>query len=427
MEINHVVCPFCGCLCDDTRVVIENGEIVKTTACANGNSKLMHHDTHRIETPKIRRNGKLREATLNEAIKKAADILSDAYWPLFYGLSSTECHAIRKTIELAEMTGGVVDNTSSVCHGPTKLAIQRTGAVEASLGEIKNRADLVIFWGSNPTSSHPKHLNRYSVFPSGLKIPNGRADRTVIVVDVRETSITQIADSHIKVEPNKDFELFSALRCLIQGYELNEEEIAGVSREKIEKVAEQMKTCRYGVIFFGLGLSMSRGKHRNIDMALHIVRDLNKYTRFVLLPMRGHYNVAGANIVSSWLTGYPFGVDFSRGYPRYNPGEFTAVDILSRREADAAFIVASDPVATLPRKAAQYLTQIPTIAIDPKKSVTTQIADVVIPAATAGIEAPGTAYRMDGVPLRLKKVIDSEHLPDARIIEKIIEAVKEVV
>jgi formylmethanofuran dehydrogenase subunit B len=50
----------------------------------------------------------------------------------------------------------------------------------------------------------------------------------------------------------------------------------------------------------------------------------------------------------------------------------------------------------------------------------------VIPVATAGIEAEGTAYRMDGVPLRLSRVIDPHDgvLSDREILDMIIERVK---
>ncbi|KXB06138.1 hypothetical protein AKJ52_02530 [candidate division MSBL1 archaeon SCGC-AAA382C18] len=79
---------------------------------------------------------------------------------------------------------------------------------------------------------------------------------------------------------------------------------------------------------------MSPGKHNNITAAIELVRDLNDYTKFTINPMRGHFNVAGANKVSSWLTGYPLGINFSRGYPIYGPGEFTTVDVLSKKELE---------------------------------------------------------------------------------------------
>ena len=160
------------------------------------------------------------------------------------------------------------------------------------------------------------------------------------------------------------------------------------------------------------------------DTALRLVRDLNDHTKFSIIPMRGHYNVAGANDVMTWCTGYPYAVNFSKSYPVYNPGEFSAVDVLARGECDTALIIASDPVAHFPAQASEHLVRIPTIVIDPKINLTSLIAKIVIPSAIAGIECDGTAYRMDGVPLRLKKVIDSEFLPDREILKKIIERVK---
>ncbi|GAI39343.1 unnamed protein product, partial [marine sediment metagenome] len=147
-------------------------------------------------------------------------------------------------------------------------------------------------------------------------------------------------------------------------------------------------------------------------------------TKFTIIPMRGHGNVSGSNDVMTWCTGYPYAVNFSKGYPVYNPGEFSAVDILARGECDAALIIASDPVAHFPAEASKHLARIPTIVIDPKVSLTSLIAKIVIPSAMAGIECDGTAYRMDGIPLRLSKVIDSEFLPDREILKKIIEKVK---
>jgi formylmethanofuran dehydrogenase subunit B len=45
--------------------------------------------------------------------------------------------------------------------------------------------------------------------------------------------------------------------------------------------------------------------------------------------------------------------------------------------------------------------------------------------ATAGIEGEGTAYRMDGVPLRLSKLLEPEEgvKPDAEILDMIIERI----
>jgi formylmethanofuran dehydrogenase subunit B len=144
--------------------------------------------------------------------------------------------------------------------------------------------------------------------------------------------------------------------------------------------------------------------------------------------MRGHFNVSGADTVFTWQTGYPYAVDFSLGYPRYNPGETSAVDILLRRESDAALVIASDPVSNFPKGAAEHLVHNPLIAIDPHLNATSQMADVVFPSAFVGIEVEGTAYRMDHVPLPLKKVVNPPRgiLTDEQVLQKILAEVRKI-
>jgi len=189
-----------------------------------------------------------------------------------------------------------------------------------------------------------------------------------------------------------------------------------------------MKTSQFVAIFFGLGVTMSGAKNRTIDNILSLTRDLHMFTKCVIMPMRGHYNVEGFDEVVTWETGFPYAVDFSRGYPRYNPGETSAIEALTRGDVDAALIVASDPIAHFPKETTRQLMSIPVVAIDSHESLTTEIADVVIPAAIAGIEVDGTAYRMDHVPIRLRKVIDPPKgvLPDREILLRILEKVREM-
>jgi len=243
---------------------------------------------------------------------------------------------------------------------------------------------------------------------------------------VRRTRTADLADYFIQVKPGGDYEVLQALRAIIRDEELDVDEVSGVPVEVLEKVADEMINCRLGVLFFGLGLTMSRGKLRNVEAAIKLVQDLNERTKFLILPMRGHFNVTGANTVFTWQTGYPYAVDFSHGYPRYNPGETSAIDILRRGDADAALIVASDPVSNFPREAVRNLADIPLIVIDPHLSPTAMIADVVIPSAFAGIEADGTVYRMDHVPLPLKKVVDPPTgcLSDEEILKRILSEVR---
>ena len=426
-----VICPFCGTLCDDLEVDVDikAQKVVEVrNGCQIGTKKYFSSNPseHRYDKPLIKDNGAYKEVSWEEALDKAADILVKAKRPLLYGFSSTECGAQGKGVELAEILGGILDNTASVCHGPSLLAIQDVGAPTSTLGEYKNRADLVVFWGCNPVHAHPRHLSRYSEFIRGYFRKDGRNDRQIIVVDPRNTHTAQIADLFVQVNPSEDYELVNAMRAILRGTELDAEEVSGIQMENIIELVNKLKSCNFGVLFFGMGLTQSLSHHRNIDAAICLVRELNDHTKFLLTPMRGHYNVAGANQVFTWQTGYAYSIDFSRGYPRYNPGEFSSVDVLIKNEPDAFLIVASDPASNFPAAAVKNMFKHPLIAIEPHHTPTSVNADVILPPAIAGIECEGTAYRMDSVPLRLRKVKDApgECLTDKEILERLIEVVK---
>ena len=199
--------------------------------------------------------------------------------------------------------------------------------------------------------------------------------------------------------------------------------------ERIIEIAEALKGAKYGILFFGLGLTQSKGRHRNIDAAIRLVQDLNACAKWNMMPMRGNFNVAGANKTSTWQTGYPFAVDYARGYPRYQPGEYTAVDMLVNKEADALLNIAADPAAHFPKAAIKHLSTIPVINIDPKRNMTSLMAEVNIPVALSGIECDGAAVRMDGLPLYLKKVVEPPEgvLPDRDVLKMIHDKLKRVV
>jgi len=424
-----VVCPFCGTLCDDIEVHVEEGRVMDVlNACKLGTAKFLSMNRkHRPVKPRVRGEGGFAEVTVEEAVRRVAEMLVQAKRPLLYGWSTTECEAHSVGIELAEEVGGVIDSHSSVCHGPSVLAIQDVGYPSVTLGEVKNRADLDIYWGSNPMHAHPRHMSRYSRYPRGYFRERGQQDRRVIVIDVRKTDTASIADMFLQVRPGEDYELLNAFRAALKGAEIPEE-VAGVSREDILEALELMKTAQFGILFFGVGLTMSPGKHRNIDNAISLVADLNRHTKFSIMAMRGHYNVTGFSEVLTWQSGFPFGVDYARGYPWYNPGETTAVDLLARGEVDAALIVGADPAANFPRKAVERLARIPTAVLEPHETPTTYLSDVIIPCAIAGIEVAGTAYRMDAVPIMVRKIMEPPEgvLADREILAMILEKVREL-
>tara|TARA_B100002019_G_scaffold109473_1_gene94102 strand:- start:3449 stop:4819 length:1371 start_codon:yes stop_codon:yes gene_type:complete len=427
--VENATCTFCGCVCDDITLTVDTEKKVITKAkdaCILGKAWFLNHVIE--DRPIARIDGK--EVTLDEAIEEAAQTLVNAKFPIVYGLSDTVCEAQRQIVPIVDDISGTIDTTTSVCHGPSGMAFQGVGEPSMTLGEVKNRADLVIYWGGNPAESHPRHFGRYAVTPEGMFTPNGKKDRTVVLVDVRKTKSAGVADMFIQPKPGKDFELLWTLRLAVKGRKIpdNTEEELGVPKSQIEELVNTMKSCQYGVLFFGMGLTMTRGRHFNSGALLALATDLNEFTHFVAKPVRGHGNVTGADNVVSWQTGYPFGVNFSKGYPRFNPGEFTTVDTLSRGEADAAMIIASDPASNFPKPAIKHLKskKCKVISLDTKETHTSVIAHVAIATSTYGINTGGTVYRMDDVPISLRPAFESPFPSDLEVLTKLRKRVREL-
>ena len=91
-------------------------------------------------------------------------------------------------------------------------------------------------------------------------------------------------------------------------------------------------------------------------------------------------------------------------------------------------VIASDPIAHFPKASSKNITKHPLISIEPEVTPTTMLADVILPPAFVGIEAEGTAYRMDHVPLPLKKIVDPPEgfLSDQEILRKLLQKVREL-
>ena len=128
-----------------------------------------------------------KEITYDEAIDWTAKMLVKSRKTLMYGWASTSCQAMSIGHEIAEKVGGIVDNCATVCHGSSLIAIEDVGVPSCTLGEVKNRADRVIFWGCNPAHAHPRHMSRYSIFPRGFFTTKGHKGRKIYCVDCRYT------------------------------------------------------------------------------------------------------------------------------------------------------------------------------------------------------------------------------------------------
>jgi formylmethanofuran dehydrogenase subunit B len=416
---SDVTCTVCGCACDDLQVTVEN-DCVKHVQRA---CHLAQQWFAALSKPSARPIAAIegRPVPLAQAIERSAGILANSRAPLIFGLSRSSTAGQRAAIALAEQLGATIDTPASCQPAPT-LAFQKLGQSTCSLGEVSNRADLVIFWRADPLTSHPRHLERYSVEPRGMFVPRGRDDRNVVVVDTHITDTSKQADTFIQVAEADELRMIEMLRALVLGGEPpTKAETDESSRRQLTQLAEQMKTCHYGALFFGAGQGDAANILTVIESLLQLTRELNQFTRFTAHYIPASGGLTGAENVLCWQTGFPFAVNFAGGYPRFSPDEFAANKLLERGEVDACILVGSDAVTKLSKKAAEHLAHLPTIALDNPVETPAFTATIQFTTAIYGIHAPGTAYRMDGVPIPLRAIMSSPYPTDDHVLTAIAE------
>jgi formylmethanofuran dehydrogenase subunit B len=324
-----------------------------------------------------------RAVRLDEAVDAAAAILKQARAPLVSGLGQTSCEAQRRAVAVAEAIGAVVDPAGGGAAGE---AYQAIGASTATFGEIRDRAGLVVLWRADPAVTHPRLLERLRLDPAA-----------VVAVDAQRTATAEEAGEFVELEATHDFETLWALRALVGGAPLDRS-----GTPPLDRLAERLHGARHVAFIHGALDELAA-------LALaSLVRDLSRDRHAVTLGLRDDGNARGAEDVLAWQTGFPAAVSFARGHPRAGPGELSAAALLERREVDAALVVASDPLEHLPPAAAERLRELPVVVVDARVTETSRAARVAFAAAADGIEVPGTAHRMDGMPVPLRAPLPGE-------------------
>ena len=403
--MNMVTCTGCALLCEDIEVVLEKGKIKESrNACRRGAARF-RGCKNRL-SPSVNK----KQTDIDTAIKKAAEILRNAKSPMLFGWSNSTCEAQVKGIQLAKKLNASIDDTSSFCQGLLIERVLQKKFRTCSLEDVRNRADVLVYWGSDAQDSQPRHLSRFSVFPRGESRQRGyEEDRLAIAIDVRESNTAKICKGHfyrIPLKGDRDFIL--ALMDALVG------KVPKYDTKRMLELAGIMKKAEFGVIFAGIGLTYSIKD--DIDILVSLADML---PNFYIMPMVGHYNMRGFNEALFKETGFVNRVKF--GVKPVHDNKYAIVEALKAKSIDALLIAGSDPLSSLPRSILSHLASIHVICIDPCVTLTSKVAAVTIPAAASGLECGGSAVRMDGKVIEMSKVVENSYLTDTQILTRLME------
>ena len=409
--LKDVPCPFCSLICDD--LVVENTEN-KLTINENGCIKAKTYFSQALpeDTPAL----KGKSCSLDQAIEATANILKQSTAPLIAGLG-TDIGGMRSIMQLADNIGATIDHMHSDGAIRNTLVLQDLGWVMTTMSEIKNRADFILFAGTD-ASNYPRFFerviwNKDSLFVNTLK------RKIVYIGDKLNTSTGKTPEGKLptvlKCKQEEIGEIISVLHAIIAGNKIHQTKVAGINLTTLQKLAEQMTQAKYGVIVWAPGELDFPHAELTIQNYCELVKYLTRTTRFAGFALAGNDGGMSANSLSAWQSGFPLRVNFSQGYPKHDTNKNSTKNLLQNKEVDSLIWISSFSSNVNPPEA-----KIPTIVLATPGTKLNFKPDLFIPVATPGVDHAGQLIRTDSVvSLTLKKMRDSEYMSVGDILNRV--------
>ncbi|AIQ63923.1 formate dehydrogenase [Paenibacillus stellifer] len=386
------VCPYCGSGCN-LNLIVEEGKVVgaepangrtnEGTLCLKGHygwdflndPKIL---TARLRQPMIRKEGELREASWEEAIRYTADRLlaiKEKYGPdAIMGTGSArgpgnEANYVMQKFMRAAVGTNNIDHCARVCHGPSVAGLSYSlgdGAMSNSIPEIED-ADLLLIFGYNAPVTHP--------IVAGRIVKAKQKGATIIVCDPRKTESARLADTWLPLKGGTNMALVNAFGHVLIEEQLydkdfvakhveglseyienvrsytpeNAEGITGVKAADIRKAMRQYAGSKKAMILYGMGVCQ-------FSQAVDVVKGLASIALLTgnfgrpsvgIGPVRGQNNVQGSCDMGA----------LPNVYPGYQP----VTDAKARAKFEKAWGV------KLPDKTGYHLTEIPHLVLKEDK------------------------------------------------------------
>lgn len=385
----NVPSPFCGIASDDLKIEV-SGQSVKVLE--NGDAVTVPGFEQPITDTSPRIAGQA--ASLEQAIARAADILKAAHLPVFSGFG-TDVNETRAALSLIDRCRGVFDQKRAESGLRNLLVLADSGWMTTTLGELKNRVDVLVSFGTDIEADFPRFFERF-IWTDETLFGADTSKREIIYIGrapcgTASTSPDGRPPKIIPCEREALPQVVAALSALANGANLQAEQVGGIPLVELQAVVDRLKQAGYSVVTWAAGQLDFPHAELTVQQLCKMVIALNAETRCSALPLGGQYGDRTASQVAAWISGYPTRVSYARGYPEYDPYHNGAARLLAAGEADALVWVSS--LSLTPPPAAD----VPTVAIGRSGMVFEREPEVFIPVGVPGIDFAGHIYRCDSV------------------------------
>ena len=332
MHHTEIVCPFCSLACDDLEVTAE-GTTLRVTAngcalAADAFARPLGHVVARID-------GEAVEPEV--ALARAAEILGESRRPLVAGLG-TDTAGVRAAMALAERLGGIVDHAGGAGLAANLAAMQSGGWVTTTLAEVHNRADLVVFIGTDTSAVAPRLVDRWLAARQTLF---HWIRRELVWLGEKTGPTAGWPSSHLPCLAEDLPEVLLALRALQAGNRPQAEQVRGIAVEQLAQLMRRIENAQYPLLVWSAGELAAPHADLVTGEIAGLLQALNLKGRASGLPLAGPDNVIGANQVCTWQSGVPLRTSFAAGVPDHDPHRLGTETLIADGGIDSLLWIAT--------------------------------------------------------------------------------------
>ena len=393
------VCTGCECVCEDL-VVLQNGQLAPELNCELANDwfgSAAGDSTWAID-----------QATDFESkFESAMALLQNATDLVMTNLGSVSTEAQQAAVRLARKRNAFIDSRIDLGGRSGTLALQRHGLVTGTLGETRDRSDVVLFWFCDPAITHPRFMERF-VSPTS----------TVLAIG---TPFHGRADHHVDIA----FEEASLAVTGLQSWlskKLQRSDAASPTNILESKLAPAMtlieKANHLSVIFREIETDSQFATVT--PRLLRWTQEFNDLTRAISICLRSDANTQSFENVLAWTTGAPYAIRFQNGEPHHDT-EYLSYRLVESGRCDTLLFAQPLSVPADLESSLKERTTVCLVVDQVEQEKAEQLnCDVILPIAKPGLSDSGSWCRLDDVSLPVSALRPSPLCSAAELLEKLL-------
>lgn len=352
------------------------------------------------------------------AVAAAATSLASARRVLVTGFGGATLEAVLRACDVAEAVDAAIDAGLAESDRPAGPTIARAGEVTADWEELRDRADLVIFWRCDPSATFPRFVERF------IAPPPAGGSRRVLVVGDPWPAARGIACEHVPLDAAAGIDAALEIQTILGGRHLPppRSRAEAAPAAAAERITAAIDAARCVAIVTAAGDGDDGVGLEEWSLA-HMVRTIAHVKPAFAIPLGGGGPAGGraAAAVCTWRYGAPgaidraaAGIDAADAAPGrppgvrpgervFLPGESSARRLVTRGEVDAVLVIGR---ATAAVEAALTAARPPVVIRidDVHPGAATEHATIRLACASLVAETAGTMLRGDGRTVKLVPV-----------------------